>query len=133
MCSFSRSEDALTLIWAVKHQGKTSRRSHVVVDEGNRAFNIRKLLREQIAWRREQGADRLPPLAPVTLPGVTLPAHLKAMPQTRKTGMRRAVQGLPPFEDAKKRLFIESDQGADLPRANSVPMRHVAGGGVPVR
>ena len=33
---------------------------------------------------------------------------LKSMPQTRQTAMRRAVHGLPPFENAKKRLFIET-------------------------
>jgi hypothetical protein len=49
----------------------------------------------------------LPAIPPANFP--SMPAHLlKAMPQTRKTGMRRAVQGLPPFENAKKRLFIES-------------------------
>jgi integrase len=44
------------LIRVVKHQGKHRDARSVIVYEGDRAFNIRKLLREHIAWRREQGA-----------------------------------------------------------------------------
>jgi hypothetical protein len=36
------------------------------------------------------------------------PAMLKSMPQTRRTAMRRAVLGMPAFESASKRLFIEA-------------------------
>jgi hypothetical protein len=49
----------------------------------------------------------LPPLSPANLPGLPA-AILKAMPQTRKTAMRRAVNGQPPFENARKKLFIEA-------------------------
>lgn len=47
---------AVILIRVVKHQGKHRDARSVTVYEGNRAFNIRRLLREQIERRREQGA-----------------------------------------------------------------------------
>ncbi len=52
----------------------------------------------------------LPPLSEMSatsFPSLP-PAMLKSKPQTRQTAMRRAVMGLPPFENAKKRLFIEA-------------------------
>ena len=50
----------------------------------------------------------LPPL-PDTAPAPRSASDmLKSRPQTRQTGMRRAVLAMPPFENAKKRLFIET-------------------------
>lgn len=49
----------------------------------------------------------LPALSPDNFPGLP-PAMLRAMPQTRRTAMRRAVHFMPPFENAKFKLYIEA-------------------------
>ena len=49
----------------------------------------------------------LPEISATSFPGLP-PAMLKSRPQTRQTAVRRAVLDMPPFENAKRRLFIES-------------------------
>ncbi len=49
----------------------------------------------------------LPEISATSFPSLP-PAMLKSRPQTRQTAMRRAVLDMPPFENAKKRLFIEA-------------------------
>jgi hypothetical protein len=49
----------------------------------------------------------LPSMSATSFPGLP-PAMLNSKPQTRQTVMRRAVLKMPPFENAKKGLFIEA-------------------------
>jgi hypothetical protein len=49
----------------------------------------------------------LPEMSATSFPGLP-PAMQKSRPQTRQTAMRRAVRDMPPFENAKKRLFVEA-------------------------
>jgi hypothetical protein len=70
----------------------------------------KKLFRHYGILSEQEFYRSLPPLPEMSAPGFPgLPAHLlKSRPQTRQTGMRHAVQGKPPFEGAKQRLFIEA-------------------------
>jgi integrase len=53
---FAQHGRPVILIRVVKHQGKHCDARSVIVYEGERAFHVRSLLREHIAWRRDQGA-----------------------------------------------------------------------------
>jgi hypothetical protein len=96
MDSVASGRKPMQLICSVSGFGKTT--------IARRRFRQYGIVSEMELYR---SLPPLPEMSATSFPGLP-PAMLKSRPQTRQTAMCRAVRDMPPFENAKKRLFVEA-------------------------